>query len=250
MTVFVLLFLASFLVSCVAAVSLIYPLRFLKIRTRGRALQLFIAGFALMVVAAVNLPNKAETARPAPVVVQEPAAAPMKTEASPVKTAAAKAAAVEPAMPPAQRRFIEIIEDARNRFDEAKNDLAKGATRPARAKAICSAMQSKQVADWIGTVHRLSSNSDGKGVLRVEIAEDIRLGTVDNAFSDIGYPTLIDGTSSLMLVAASLTKGQKIKFSGRFFADEPDCFAEMSVTQRGSMQSPHFIFRFTSISPL
>lgn len=244
MTFFMLLALISFLVGCAAVLSVICPLRFLGIKTRTRALQLLAASFVGIVIAAFGHGETESPVRTEVAEVKEPDVAPALT--TPVKLAVA-----EPAQPSAQKRLIEIVESSRDQFSQAKNDLAKGATRPARAKAICAVIRPGQtVRDWVGKVHTLSSNGDGHGVLYVEIADDIRVGTVDNALGDIAYPSLIEGSSSLMQTASSLTKGQKIRFSGRFFQGDADCLAEASLTQRGSMQSPDFIFRFTAISPL
>lgn len=174
--------------ACLALISVVYPLRFLKIKTRGRALQLFAGSIIVMVFAAVNVTDKAPTDTAE---IKLPDVAPVAASVTAELPTPIKTATLTPSLPTEQKRFIEIIEHARNQFDEAKNDLAKGATRPARAKAICSAFRSKQVRDWIGRVYRLSSNSDGKGVLTIEVGEQIRLGTTNNALSDVAYPSLI-----------------------------------------------------------
>ncbi|CAM5396239.1 hypothetical protein AFEL58S_01962 [Afipia felis] len=244
MTFFMFLFLISFLAGCVAALSVIYPLRFLGVKTRTRALQLLAASLIVMVIAALGQgetpsPTQAEVAE-----VKLPDVAP--APATPVKLVAS-----EPAQPSAQKRLIEIVESSRSQFSQAKNDLAKGATRPARAKAICAIIRPGQtVRDWIGKVYKLSSNGDGHGVLYVEIADDIKVVTVNNALANAAYPSLIEGSSPLMQTASTLSEGQKIRFSGRFFKGDADCLAELSLTQKGSMQSPDFIFRFTAINPL
>lgn len=243
-----LLILISLAVGFVALISVVYPLRFLKITTRARALLLLVASVVVFGLGgAAVAPDSDTKARPGATTIEAPK--PAVAEAAPASVAAAKVAPTI-VLPDSERRLIEIVQDARRRFDEAKNDLARGATRPARAKAICAALRPGSVKDWIGTVHKLSSNNDGKGVLTVEIAPDIRVTTVNNAMSDAIYPSLIDGSSPLLAKAAALSIGQRIKFSGRFFENDADCLAESSVTQRGSMRSPDFVFRFSSIDPI
>lgn len=247
----------SLVAAVVGLASIIYPLRFLMIRTRGRALLVLFISSVAFVISALNAPPSptpqietnsissaaAATGEEPPAV--KPAAAPSNQAPVP-----AQAAAVEPAISAAQKQFSAIVEDARTKFNDAPNDLARGATRPARAKAICRVVRPGAVKDWIGTVYKLSSNSDGHGVLVVEIAPDVRVGTLNNAFSDADYNTMINGSSPLAATAGALSKGQRIKFSGRFFSSETDCLLERSITQRGAMTSPDFVFRFGSLVPI
>ncbi|MGJ3264326.1 MAG: hypothetical protein ACFE0R_13925 [Salinarimonas sp.] len=153
--------------------------------------------------------------------------------------------------PPAdQVALLVAVADARSAYRSAANDMARGATRPQRANAICKALRSRQVADWTGEVSELSSNSEGKGVLTIRIGDDVWAGTWNNSFSDIGSNTLLTPGSAVMNSAMTLSEGQWVRFAGTFLPGETDCIAEQSMTMDGSMRKPEFVFRFTYIEPL
>lgn len=63
--------------------------------------------------------------------------------------------------------------------------------RQRRGKLICDLMRSREVADWRGWIHNLSSNSDGFGVLTIRIAPRTYVRTHNSSLSDIGDNTLI-----------------------------------------------------------
>jgi hypothetical protein len=152
-------------------------------------------------------------------------------------------------MPSDQRSFLSAIDSGRSAYRSGSNDMQRGAARPARAKAICSALgRSKEVRDWVGQVATLSSNGDGKGVFGVTIAKDVTVATWNNALSDIGDRTLIEPDSALFRKASALSKGQWVKFSGTFRPSDVDCAKESSLTLAGSMTDPDFVFRFSDVT--
>lgn len=155
-----------------------------------------------------------------------------------------------PRSPPEQEAFSAAIDTARTAYANGKNEMEKGAARPMRAKAICAALKRKVATDWVGEVYKLSSNSDGKGVLAVTIGKDVMVKTWNNSFSDIADETLIDPDRPVFKQAAALSAGQKVRFSGRFIASSTDCVRESSLTISGSLNDPEFIFRFEKIEPV
>ena len=152
--------------------------------------------------------------------------------------------------PAEQRRFVEAVATHTTLFANAANDMAKGATRPARARALCAALPSLQVANWVGRIETLSSNSDGLGVLGVEIAPQVVLKTWNNSFSDSADRTLLQPDSRAFQAVSGLSKGRLVRFSGTLFRGSADCFHETSMTQAGSMTNPEFVFRFSDIEPM
>jgi hypothetical protein len=150
-------------------------------------------------------------------------------------------------MPVEEAEFIKAMIFARNAFETAKTEFAKGATRPQRAKAICAALKSVRATNWIGKVTRLTTNGDGKGVLAIEISPNVKIKTYSTQLSDIGSRTLIEPDSELYSALASLSEGDQIKFSGSFLSKSADCFEESSLTMDGSMTSPEFIMRFANV---
>lgn len=177
-------------------------------------------------------------------------AAPRPGQRSVLTTPAMAVQQPKDARPAEQRRFVEAVATHATLYVNAANDMAKGATRPARARALCAAMPSLQVANWVGRIVTLSSNTDGLGVLGIEIAPNVLLKTWNNSFSDSADKTLLQPDSRVLQVVSGLSKGRPVRFSGTLFRGAPDCFHETSMTQGGSMTNPEFVFRFSDIEPV
>jgi hypothetical protein len=153
-------------------------------------------------------------------------------------------------MPSDETAFVSAVSGARSAYKSASNELAAGGTRNARQQAICRALRDQAADSWIGKISKLTSNGDGKGVLSIELAPDIQVSTWNNALSDIGSNTLIDPSSSLFKSLSSMKRGDTVRFSGRFTTSNVDCVREKSVSLSGSMTSPEFTMRFTSVTKL
>jgi hypothetical protein len=192
-------------------------------------------------------------------IFMDPAKQPAPTTAKPLTAAATKATtpiavpivhvAAVPPSPPAETALIIAVEQGGAAFASGANDMVKGASRPARAKAICAALKALAAQEWLGTVEKLTSNNDGKGVLVVRISPTITLKTWNNALSDAGDRTLIEPGTPLFNAAAALQVGASVRFAGSFLRGDVDCLRESSMTLEGSMEEPEFLFRFTAIRP-
>lgn len=154
------------------------------------------------------------------------------------------------AAPAEQIAFVEAIQRATADARNAANDMAKGGVRAARAEQVCQALNgSDRVHGWVGEVKKIDSNSDGKGVFSVSLGRNVTLTTWNNAFSDIGSGTLIEPGTELFNTISSMSRGDLVKFSGRFFANDVDCVNEQSMTLDGSMRSPEYTLRFEAVEP-
>jgi len=163
----------------------------------------------------------------------------------------AKSAQPAPVIPETQQKFLEVVASAQKEARGAANDMQRGGIKAARDQQLCAVMKSRTVTGWIGRVKLVDANSDGKGVFSVELAEDVRVKTWNNAFSDMSEKTMFEPGSAIFNTAAGLKKGQLIRFSGTFFrGTEGDCLREASLTLSGKVQDPEFIMRFSSIEPL
>jgi hypothetical protein len=151
-------------------------------------------------------------------------------------------------IPSDEAALLEIVEAAINQYKTGQNEMQKGAARPMRAHSICHAIPNLRARDWIGTVSKLSTNGDGKGVLYVRIATDIYLETANNALSDAFNHIFIDPGSESFRIVSQLHEGQKIRFDGRFIPSKTDCIEEISLTLNGSITSPEFTFKFESVA--
>lgn len=169
----------------------------------------------------------------------------------PAQTVAAGGAASGdvPAVPPSEAALVRVIEDYAARYAQAPNDMARGALRPERARALCQ-LQLGVVRDWIGRVETLSSNNEGKGVLGVRLSDHLEVRTTNNDLSDSlgSIHTLIDPDSPLHAQAVALHTGQLVRFSGQIGQGGSDCLEEVSLTASGAMEDPEFLFRFSAVA--
>ena len=149
-----------------------------------------------------------------------------------------------------QEQFIAIVLKSIVDAKGAQNDMQKGGILSSRNNEICKILPSLNVKNWIGTVKKVDSNSDGKGVLYVSIAKDVSVQTWNNALSDIFDKTLLEPNSAIFNKASNLKTGQKVQFDGNFFSDEEKCVQESSITLDGKLDEPEFVFKFHDINPL
>lgn len=152
--------------------------------------------------------------------------------------------------PQEQIRFVQAITDAKVTFAEGKNDLQRGAARATRARSLCAIPKLPILDGWVGTIEKLSSNSDGKGVLYIRVANGVSMGTWNNAFSDLNYGTLIVPDSALHNSLLRMNVGDTVRFSGSMLSSESDCYLEQSLTQSGSIREPIFVVRFSRVQQI
>jgi hypothetical protein len=152
-------------------------------------------------------------------------------------------------LPPMEARLIEIASTAQFASRKANNDMQRGGIKSKRDKALCESITSLAIMDWIGTIKKIDSNSDGKGVLEIEIAPDILIKTWNNALSDLSDQTLLEPGSPVFETAATMKPGQKAIFSGTLLkGSKGECIQEGSISLHGKISEPEFIFRFSAIS--
>lgn len=154
-------------------------------------------------------------------------------------------------MPDSEANFVTIVAEGQQNAKDAKNDMQRGGVKAARDKKLCKAIGSRKVTDWVGQVTKVGANSDGKGILEVELAKGIIIKTWNNSLSDMGDHTLIEPGSAVFNTASNFSEGQIIKFSGTFLRGiENECVRESSLSLQGTLDELEFIFRFSSVSPL
>lgn len=181
----------------------------------------------LMIIGAINSPNKNTS-----------------------NSSEEKNTVVKSEIPTEESNFVGVITGYTNKFSDAKNELQQSTLRDSRKIQIANSLQSRSVSGWIGKINHIETNSEGKGVLSVSLSPDVVIKTWNNALSDITTNTLIEKGSPVYSELINLSPGQKIEFSGRFYESDTDYITETSVTINGSMRSPEFLFKFTSIKPI
>ena len=200
--------------------------------------------FGCLVVGVWALGLVLQTRKP----VSDTSSASESSQAASVPNAAQIQAAAPPVMTSTQAEsaFVAAVEKARADYRVAQTDFQKGATRPERAQGICQAVPNGQATGWVGKVVNLSTNGEGKGVLSVAVADGVILRTNSSSFLDEN--TLIEPGTRVFEAMKTLKVGDAVRFDGSFFRGSTDCFSEMSLTLDGSIRSPEFRFRFTSVS--
>lgn len=237
---------------------LIVPKLFGGGRTRAAliGLTIFVVGFVGF-GAVHEPPPRAETAvgaaPPAPQaeaprqVAQAPVPQPPVVQAQVPAAPPAPAAAAQ--IPREQQAFLALLAEHRAAYRAAANDMARGATRPARGVALCRLMTQPVVRNWVGTIATLSSTSEGHGVLAVSLDRNVKLQTWNLAFADGTDRTLIPSGSPLFNRVAAMSRNQRVIVTGTLFRDPVDCFRETSLSVNGAMTEPDFLFRFDDVRP-
>jgi len=165
------------------------------------------------------------------------------------KAAADKVAAAKAAEngPPNEQAFNAAVTTGKNSFDGTNNEIKQGQAQAMRNQALCGAVSGLQVTNWVGKINSINTNGSGKGALELQIGPDSKIATWNNAVSDVVDDTLIPQSSPIYATLANLGDGDKIMFSGTFFHDSENCLEEQSLTKAGKMDTPNFVFRFTSV---
>lgn len=97
----------------------------------------------------------------------------------------------EPPVPAEEAAFMEAVSSFASRYKQLANEFQKSALRRERAASLAQVLPAIYVADWIGAISEMKTNSDGLGILFVSLPSPspIRLETWNNGFSDISYHT-------------------------------------------------------------
>jgi len=154
-----------------------------------------------------------------------------------------------PEIPNAEAGLISLSEQIREQYASAKNELQKSVLRDQRKNQLAN-LGLTRVSNWVGTISKLDTNSDGKGMLVIKLSPKLTLATWNNDFSDMQDDTLIEKGTKVYSSLINMSVGQKVMFSGTFFPSEQDAVKEKSMTINGSLSEPEFLFRFDSIKPI
>lgn len=152
--------------------------------------------------------------------------------------------------PQNQAAIVEASKTAMEKAKKAENDMQKGSALNERNKTICANLGSLSVDNWVGIISKIDSNSDGFGVLEIQIAKNIFVKTWNNSLSDSFHDTLIKPSTALFETVSNLKKGQKVKFSGNLFKDSSTCIVEASLSLDGKLKEPEYIFKFSQVTPI
>ena len=150
-----------------------------------------------------------------------------------------------------QQDFVTLVEASMDAYGDAENSIQEGRAREERAEKLCAYFaDSFEVHDWQGEVDAIHSANTGHAGIELLIAKNLTLKTASSAMtlSSAKQDTLISEDSPLFETVAGMSEGDTVRFSGAFIeGSEKDCLKEESVTQRGGMTMPEFLFQVTAL---
>lgn len=172
-----------------------------------------------------------------------------RSEPSPERAATPPTPKVE--LPPTQAALCSTVgkyaADYKAARSSGANELKLSKLRRSRAAALKQAVPGRKFSNWVAEVKTLATTSEGHAVLVVELPCDTVIGTWNNTLSDIMDNSLISPSSKLYDAVSEFDRGDPVRVSGRFLADDTNGFREMSITESGSMTDPEFVVQFSGI---
>jgi hypothetical protein len=192
----------------------------------------------------------------------------------------------EIAAPSGQKAFVSLIASYKGRYEVTENPLQKHTLRQERANDLSASLKDRSARGWVGTVIAIRVNGAGKAFLAVDpvgfqhgakskgmlqgiVGVSLKVRQSDpqkvqtsqewnreHAQDDAQF--LADNAELYQRVAA-LKVGDRIEFSGAFFAAGTDYLdsngiiefvgLRQGVTEAEAMTDPEFAFRFMGIGP-
>jgi len=150
--------------------------------------------------------------------------------------------------PVAQLKFVQTVDKAKTAIRDAETDLQESVALRSRDKALCAILGNNKATNWTGVIGRVGANGEGKAYVLVDIADDMKVSTWNNALSDFQDDTLIPTTSSFFDDLVALKKGDPVTFSGTFLSSNDSCLKKSNLTDIFYGRDPDFVFRFSDIS--
>ena len=150
--------------------------------------------------------------------------------------------------PPSQLKFVNVIEKARNKIDAAETDLQESVALRQRDKDLCAILGNYTATNWTGVIDSVGANGEGKAHVEIKIADNVKIKTWSNAFSDLGDNTLIPSSSKFFDNLVALKDGDPVTFSATFLRGDNFCLKKANLTQTFYAIDPGFIVRFTNIA--
>jgi len=137
-------------------------------------------------------------------------------------------------------------------YKQMPNELKKSAVRTERGREISRIFKGATRADeWIGTIDSMGTTGEGRAYVVIKLlpdSSDVKIHTWNNSISDAFDSSLIPQGSDLFSKLSAFKEGDTVCFSGKFFeSDGSDFIKATNMTEAGSMRSPEFLFKFSSI---
>jgi hypothetical protein len=149
--------------------------------------------------------------------------------------------------PSDQKEFIDVIVAARTAIDNAETDLQVSVALRKRDEDLCKILSSNSAKNWVGVITNIGANGEGKAYVEIELADDVRVKTWNNAFSDLNDNTLIPTSASFFDRLVALTEDTKVVWSAKFLSDNDSCLKKANFTDVFYGIDPQFVVRFSDI---
>lgn len=156
-------------------------------------------------------------------------------------------AAAAPAKPKDEVAFLKVIATSKKAYEDADTDLQSANALRLRDKKLCSLVKSGKFTNWVGTISSVGANREGKAHVEVRIAENVRLVTWNNAFSDSSDNTLIPPDTPVFNALLPAKKGDTVVVSGKFVSDGSNCIKGANLTRIFYAIDPQILVRFTAL---
>ena len=155
-------------------------------------------------------------------------------------------------IPAGQTDFIKLVSGYVGDYKKAPNELKKSALRLKRGRAIKEFFGGDLSGEWVGKLTRLTTTTEQNAHVTIELlgTDMIAIKNYNNELSDLGSDTLIKAESGLFNAVSELGTGDTVKVTGSFLPGDDDHIDESSLSERGAMTDPAFIFKFTGIEKI
>jgi hypothetical protein len=146
-----------------------------------------------------------------------------------------------------QFAFVNRIEKGRKAIDDAETDLAGSVALRERDADLCKILGNNTVVNWVGTIRDVGANGEGNAHVDIELADNVRVKTWNNSFSDLFDNTLIPPSSKFFDNLVTMKDGDKVTWSGRFLSSSRSCLKKGNLTNTFYGIDPQFIVKFSDI---
>jgi len=158
--------------------------------------------------------------------------------------------------------FLKIVETAKLKYQETKDDFARGAILNERNNQLVSLIKGSVkkgeydenikiglIDSYQGVLKKIASNEEGRGILTVEFGDNsFHLSSWTNIAEDFFHNTLISSNESIYQSLGNLSEGDIVIVSGHLFRDEDlGHYEYQNPFLKGRVNDPYFIFKFTKI---
>lgn len=145
-----------------------------------------------------------------------------------------------------QLNFLAALEAARSAASSS-DVAAETAARSQRMAAVCQVIKQPGVTNWIAKIKGMVTDSDGRGMISVEIGNHVVLTTATIPQTEAEANTLIPRKSTLYTDVSRFKTGDMVTISGEFTPNGDACVHEVG-DPRTALSEPAFLFKFTAMT--